>query len=153
MPRPDAKQVRTNVANFDGALASADDTVQKALDTLDDAVAKSVTNPVTTTDATVTTITTIPIPDDTVVLIDVYIVGRRTNAAGRAVYVRRAVVFREAAGAAAIQGSVDSPLTRESSGGYNATIAVSGNNAIVTVRGLAAHTINWKARHTVDSVA
>ena len=39
MPRPDAKQLKTNTSNFDGILSSADTDVQKALDTLDNAVA------------------------------------------------------------------------------------------------------------------
>lgn len=153
MPQPAAKQLQTDTSNFDGALSSSEDSVQKALDVLDDAVPAGATNTVTTTDATVTTITTIPIPDNTVVLIDAYILGRRTDSADRAVYIRRAAVYREAAGSATLQGSVDSPLTRESAGGYNATIAVSGNNAIITVKGLGGNTINWSATHKEMSVA
>lgn len=153
MPQPAAKQLRTDTSNFDGALSSAENTVQKALDILDDRVDPGQKNTATTTDATVTTVTTIAIPDNTVVLIDAYIVGRRTDAAGRAVYVRRAAVYREAAGGATLQGAVDSPLTRESAGGYNATIGVSGNNAIITVKGLAAHTINWVVKHKEVSAA
>lgn len=153
MPQPAAKQLKTDTSNFDGALSSSEDSVQKALDALDDLVAPGDKQTATTTTATVTTVTTIPIPDNTVVLIDAYIVGRRTDAAGRAIYVRRAAVYREAAGAATIEGQVDTPLTRESSGGYDATIAVSGNNAIITVKGLAAHTINWTVKHKEVSAA
>ena len=110
-------------------------------------------NTVTTTDATVTTIATIAIPDNTVVLIKVDVTGRRTDAADRAGYMRNAVVFREAAGAATIQGTIDSPLTRESSAPWDATISVSGNNAIITVKGAAANTINWKSTHTTQEIA
>jgi hypothetical protein len=150
VPRPAAKQLQTDTSNFDGVLSSADDDVQKALETLDE---QSKSAPVTTTDATLTTIATIPISDNTVVLIEGRIVGRRTDAAGRAIYVRRATVYREAAGAATIQGSVDSPYSRETTGGYNATIAVSGNNALIQVRGAAAHTINWTVKYTQESAA
>lgn len=108
---------------------------------------------VSTTDATLTTIATIAIPDNTVVLVKADIVGRRTNAAGRAGYIRNALVFREAAGAATLEGAVDTPFTRESSGGYNGTLAVSGNNLLVQVQGIAGHNIDWRVRYTVLEVA
>ncbi len=112
-------------------------------------------NSVTTTDATLTTIATIAIPDDTVVLIEVEVVARRTDAAGRAVYIRRAVIFREAAGGATIQNTVDTTFTRESSGNapWNATIAVSGNNALIQVTGQAGKTVNWKALNRMRKVS
>jgi hypothetical protein len=153
VPRPAAKQLATDTSNFDGALASSETDVQKALDVLDDRVAPGQKQSVTTTDATLTTITTIPIPDNTVVLIEARIVGRRTDAAGRGIYVRRATVYREAAGAATIEGSVDTPYSRETTGSYNAQINVSGNNALIQVRGAAAHNINWTCRHDEDSAA
>ena len=110
-------------------------------------------NTVTTTDATVTTIATIAILDNTVVLIKVGITGRRTDSADRAGYLRNAVVFREAAGSATLQGTVDTPLTRESAVGWNVTISASGNNVIITVKGLGAQTINWKSKHNVQEIA
>ena len=100
---------------------------------------------VTTTDATVTTLELIAIPDDTVVIIEVFISARRTDAEDGASYIRRASVFREAAGSATIRGTVDTTFTRESSAPWNATITVSGNNALISVTGQAANTINWKS--------
>lgn len=100
---------------------------------------------VTTTDNTVTTIATIPIPDDTVVFIHAEYVARRTDAADRAGYVREALVFREGGGGATLQGAVATAFTRESDAGWNATIAVTGNDAILTVEGNAGQTINWRA--------
>ena len=106
-----------------------------------------VANTVTTNDATVTTIATIAVPDDTVMLIMAHIVGRRTDAADRAGYARRAVVYREAAGGATLQGTVDTVFTRESEALWDADISVSGNNCIITVKGRAGRTINWKSHH------
>lgn len=105
------------------------------------------TNTVTTNDATVTTLATIAIPDDTVVFIAVEVIGRRTNAADRAGYLRNAVVFREAAGGATLQGAVDTALTRESDANWDATIDVNGNNARIRVTGRVGHDVNWKSVH------
>lgn len=110
-------------------------------------------NTVTTTDGTVTTIATIAIPDNTVVLIKIDVVGRRTDSADRAGYMRNALVYREAAGSATIQGTIDSSFTRESSAPWDATISVSGNNALVTVKGNTGHTVDWKSIHTIEEIA
>jgi hypothetical protein len=80
-------------------------------------------------------------------------VGRRTDAADRAGYVREAVVYREAGGGATLQGTVSTPFTRESDAGWNATIDVSGNNAILTVEGDAGQTVNWRVCYTTVSVS
>lgn len=106
---------------------------------------------VSTTDATTTTLATIPILDDSSVLVDVWIEAFRTNGADQAAYRRRAVVFRRAAGVATLEGTVDSPLTRESSGPWNVTIDVDGgNNARVRVTGQAGNDINWTCQFTVS---
>jgi hypothetical protein len=110
-------------------------------------------NTLSTNDGSVQTIATIPVPDNTVYFVDVWIIGRRTNAADRAGYRKRAVVYREAAGSATLQGGFDSPFTRESAGGWNASVSVSGNNFLVTVKGLVGHNVNWKSRHTIEVVA
>ena len=99
------------------------------------------------------TIATIPITNNTAVLIRANFVARRTDAADRAGYIRNAVVFREGGGAATLQGAVDTPFTRESDAGWDATIAVSGNNAILTVNGNAGQTVDWKSEHFTLEVA
>jgi hypothetical protein len=91
------------------------------------------------------TIDTVPITDNTVVLLEVEAVGRRTDSPGRAGYIRRALIYREAGGAATIQGTLDTPLTRESDTIWNTRIIVSGNDALIQVRGAAGQTVNWKA--------
>ena len=107
---------------------------------------------VSTTDATVTSLAVIPVPDNTVLLLRATIIARRTNAADRAGYVRRAVVFREAAGAATLQGAVDTPLTRESHGPWDATIDVNGNNVRIRVTGAVGHNVNWKTMYWLTKV-
>lgn len=100
---------------------------------------------VTTTDNAVTTIAMIPIPDNTVVTFEVQGIGVRTDAPDQAAYHRRALVFRRGAGAAVLQGSVQNTWTNESDAAWAFTIDVSGDNAIVTVRGAIGKTVDWTA--------
>lgn len=102
---------------------------------------------VTTADAALTTLSAIAIPDDTVVLLTVKVVGRRTNAADRAAYVRRFGVFRESAGSATLIGSVQTIFSRESDSSWACNVAVSGNDALVRVQGAVGHDVNWKCTY------
>lgn len=108
---------------------------------------------ITTSDATPTTLTTIAIPDNTTVLIDATVSARETSGADRAGYIRRALVYRESAGIATLVDTVDTTLTRESDVLWDATISVSGNNALVEVTGLAGSTINWRCRYFTVNVS
>lgn len=152
MPQPKGKQVELDTTPFNGALSSADGDTQSAFETLDDAVQNGGLNTVTTTDATLTTIATIPIPDDTVVEIKATVVGRRTDAADRGLFIRQASVFREAAGAATLEGNVTTTRTRKSDPQYDVELNVSGNNLLVQVRGDTGHTLNWKSHHMILEV-
>ncbi len=100
---------------------------------------------VSTTDNTITTIATIPIADDTAVAFEVNGEGVRTNGADQAAYIRRALVFRRGGGPATIQGAVSNEWTEESAPAWNFTIAVTGNDCIITVRGSISHDIDWFA--------
>lgn len=104
-------------------------------------------NTTSTTDSTFTTVATIPIVDETTVFIETRVTARRTNGADRAGYLRRAMVFRTGGGGATKQGSTSTPFTRESEEDYNVRISVSGNNAIIEVRGRSAHNVNWTSNH------
>lgn len=105
-------------------------------------------NRVTTTDATVTTLHTIAITDETAVLVTVTVLARRTGgvagAAGdSATYVRRAKVKRTGGGIAVI-GTVDAPWTDEDQAGWDCTIDVDGgNNARVRVTGAVDNNVTW----------
>lgn len=152
MTQPAGKQIRLDTANFNGALSSADDTTQKAMETLDDAVQEGELNTVQTTDATLTTIATLAIPDDTVAEVLVTVVARRTDAAQRGAFIRQATVFREAAGAATLSGQVTTTRTRPPGTPLKVELNVSGNNLLVQVQGEALKTINWKSHHTILEV-
>jgi hypothetical protein len=103
-----------------------------------------------TTDATVTSAVLIPLANNTVYTLEAWIVGRRTNGADRAGYVRRVVVFREAAGVATLLGAVATDFTRESAA-YNGTISVVGNNVSIDVKGTGGHDVNWTVAYTLRS--
>jgi len=118
----------------------------------DDGTASS-ENTITTIDASAQTIATIAIPDDTVMVIEAHILGRRTDSPGRAGYVRRATVYREAAGVAVIEGAVDTAYSRESDSAWNVTIDVNGNDARIRVQGAVGSTVNFKSIHTTRAVS
>jgi hypothetical protein len=97
-----------------------------------------------TTDATVTTVLTYALADNTLYLIEATFTGRDQAGTHRCAYGRFAVAYRQGAGSATLQGSVQATFADvETSAGMDATIAVSGNNLLFRVTGLAGTTINW----------
>jgi len=106
---------------------------------------------VSTTNDTQTTIATVPIPDDTAVFLIANVVGRRTNGADRACYIRRLLVYRESGGAPAFQGTINTEFTRESATLWNATFVVSGNNILIQVKGRVGDDVNWNCLYTAQS--
>jgi hypothetical protein len=106
-----------------------------------------------TSDNTVTTISTIPVPDDTVIVITAWVAARRTDDADRGGYQRQAVVYRENGGNATRQGNTQTLLTRESRAAYQVFINVSGTDALIQVRGINGHSINWKCRYFTTEVS
>jgi hypothetical protein len=79
-------------------------------------------------------------------------VGYRTDGNDRAGYLRSAVVYNDGGGAN-LQGPVNTPMTRESDGGWDVTIDVSGSDARIRVEGDASQTINWQSKHTTNEVS
>ena len=112
-----------------------------------------VTTGLLTTDNAYQTIKTIPIPDNTVCLLEAYVVGLRADASGQCGYLRRAIVYRDGGGAAAMQGVEDTYLTRESVANWDAVIDVFGNNAVVRVRGDTGQTVAWKMAHVLEELS
>lgn len=97
-----------------------------------------------TTDGTVTNVWTKALADNTVYELEVTLVGRRTDSAGRAVYRRRVVVYVE--GGTVTVGSPDTIGTDvESTGGYDITIDNSTTTLRVRATGANGHTIRWNA--------
>jgi len=108
----------------------------------------------TTTNNSLTTIATIPVLDNSVILLEVSYVAFRTDTSGdRAGYKREAVIYRESAGSATFQGNINTGLTRESTAQYNATMVVSGDNVLIQVAGQTGHTLNWKVFYEITVVS
>lgn len=104
-------------------------------------------NEVSTTDATVTTISTIPLADDTVYWIRARIIGRQTSGGqNRTVSVLQGAFYRAAAGSATQQGNTFQEFRADSAGGFDSTLSVSGNNVLVQVQGLGATNVDWKVQ-------
>ncbi|MFA6018482.1 MAG: hypothetical protein WC776_04875 [Patescibacteria group bacterium] len=105
---------------------------------------------VTTTDATVTTIKTIPIKGASVARIIAIITGKRTG--GTAGNVNDAASYWVTAtvkainGTATIVGAVAVLSASEDQVAWDGTIDVSGGTAIVTVAGAANNNVTWNAK-------
>lgn len=104
-------------------------------------------------------ITTIPILDDTTVMIEAHTSAKRTNGSGAGGFIRRAAVYREGGGPAKMvpvtggaSATADATFTRRTSPSYDSSIIVSGNDATITVTGKNAHTIDWKTVYNLSSV-
>lgn len=103
------------------------------------------TTTVQTTDATVTTLVSHDIEDESAYLIEARVIARETDGSGRAVYGKVACVYRTGAGNATLQGAVgDLFADIESVGGWDVTIDVDGANAFrVRVTGAVGDTVDW----------
>lgn len=92
------------------------------------------TGAVQVTNATANTVATIAIPDTSCVWIEASIIARDTASSNRAAYTRQACIYRQGGGATILTG-VLGPATVETgaiAANWDATISVSGNNALVT---------------------
>lgn len=112
---------------------------------------------VTTTDATTTTVATVPIPASTSVFMEIHVVARRTggsagSAEDGAAYLIQAA-YKNVAGVATqiALGNVD--YTAESQIAWNATVAASGGDVLVRVTGAANNNISWHCSVTVWKIS
>ncbi len=101
---------------------------------------------VSTTNATITTIATIPIPSSTTVLIDANVVARRGGgsagtAEDGAAYIIAAAYKNIATVATEIGES--KIFTAEDQAGWDVTVTPSGSNALIQVTGAANKNIDW----------
>jgi len=98
-----------------------------------------------TTNASATQAISLALPDEALFRVEAKIVGKSTDTTERCMYHKTALVFRDGAGSATIEGAViDTSADVETTAGLNGTITVNGNSVRVTVTGLAATTIDWK---------
>jgi len=100
-----------------------------------------------TTDATVTTAQTIAIPNNSEVLIQTQVIGRKTGGAGTGTtndggtYIRTARFKNN--GGTVTMFNLQSDYTSEDVAGFNVTMTASGTNALVQVTGAANDNITW----------
>lgn len=112
----------------------------------DDPTEDTLQNKVTTTDATVTTIATIPIPASTTLLIEARVTARRTGgSAGTAEDSAGYIVgacYKNVAGTATEVGET-SIFSAEDQAGWACTVTPSGSNALLQVTGAVDNSVSW----------
>jgi hypothetical protein len=110
---------------------------------------------ITTTDATVTTVASWFLVDETAVAIDVLVLGsKRTSVTEVGRYKRSVVYRRTAAGVATIVGTLESGTDQETSAGLDVTIDTDGAATVrVRVTGLAATNMTWSCAMRVQENA
>jgi hypothetical protein len=100
------------------------------------------TNGVDTTDATLTTLFAIPVTALTNNLVTVKIQARRDTGLDRAAFERKAMYYREGAGAV-LSTKVHTIFTDKTDSAYDVTLSVSGNNLLIQVKGKVGHNLSW----------
>jgi hypothetical protein len=105
---------------------------------------------VETTDATVTPIATIPVPENTAWLIEANVSAKEDDST-TAVGYKRTAVIRRATGNAVIADNSDDFDGNTDHVTATAAFAVSGTNLLLNVTGVAATALDWKARYRVIS--
>lgn len=106
---------------------------------------------VTTTDATVTTLWSLGLSDETKYKIKAEVSAQQLDGSNRADYERAVTVYRDGGGVATIQGSVADLYTSESNAALDCTFDTSTNQVRLRVTGIAATTFKWRGRVKVDS--
>lgn len=117
--------------------------------TNDDPTESVFQNRVATTDATVTTIHTVPTVSDTTKMIEVRVVARRTGGTGGtagdgAAYIKVAT-FKNIAGTVTQIGANSDVHIAEDQAGWDVTFSVSTTNVLVQVTGAADNNVTWHA--------
>lgn len=113
---------------------------------------------VNTTDATTTTLQTIAIPNDSVVLIESRVTCRKTGGVGVGTtgqgngYIRTAA-YHNIGGVVTLSGSVQTSYTGESIVAFSCTLTISGSNVLVRVTGAVDDNVTWNAVTRLNKVA
>jgi len=102
---------------------------------------------VTTTDATKTTLVTIPTANDTEILLEINVSGIKSDGA-KTIGTKLLASFKNDGGSLARQGSFDTRAIDEiTDTDHIAATEVSGTNILITVTGKAAEIIKWKCEY------
>lgn len=136
-----------NATTINGATTVTLDFNVSAPATNDDPNYKITQTRVATTDATVTTLQTIPISASNTYMVEARVVARRTGgSAGTAddgaAYVVRGT-YKTASGTVTLIGSLSAMYTAEDQAGWDATLTISGSNVLVRVTGAANNNVTW----------
>jgi hypothetical protein len=87
----------------------------------------------------------ITLADESAYRVRIEVVAKESDSSNRAMYHRSALVYRDGAGSATLQGSVaDIETPVESNANWNSTIAVTGNQLVIRAQGDTGVTVNWK---------
>jgi hypothetical protein len=109
---------------------------------------------ITTTDATVTTLQTYAMPDNSMVVIEAYAIAKKPTTTTCAFFAYRHAFYRSG-GAPTAVGALEDMSSRPNGTAWALDIAASGNSILVRVTGQAATTIKWntnvKALITTDT--
>lgn len=102
----------------------------------------------TTTNATLTTFFSVPIPTDTVCYLEIVVMGRRTGGTGgtagdSAVYYRKGAYTNKGGTVALLGGSLLEVIDREDNAAWDCQLNISGTNVNVQVQGAANNNITW----------
>jgi len=118
---------------------------------LTDEASPQVVDTVQTTDATLTTISTIPIPDDTTELVEATLIGIKSDGTDRATYKAIQSVYRASAGSATLISTETVIHAVESDVSWTGlSFSVSGNNLLVEATGRLATTIDWQCTAVIQ---
>jgi len=98
---------------------------------------------VQTTDDTQTTIDSFTLDDEETYMVQINVVGTKSDGSDRAGSIKSALLYRDGGGVATIQGVEGVTLEEYSDSNWDISITVSGNDVRASVTGVAATTINW----------
>ena len=112
--------------------------------------AASIKTTLSTTDATVTTIDTVPIPTDQIVILTAKVVSKKDDLTLTGYY-DIICGYTNNSGTVTINGGgVVNYQDRQTPAGWNVTFVISGTNVLIRVKGAAATNVDWKcARQTL----
>lgn len=106
---------------------------------------------VQTTDATVTTLVSYTMADNTTAIFEARVTADQNAGATSSGFIRQSVYKRTGAGIATIVGAAVLTLTAEDNAATDCIIDTDGANTVrVRITGIAATTMDWMGRLTVD---